>query len=179
MGRSVQSRRTRLQATKELEVAARKLVGVREGRDLRDTGDERVAPCRRRGTKAGEAAAEELSHQFRVPARARERILDTCAPAIGAQAGVAGDGASVLGAAVEIERVREREADEIAHRLTGDGAALPVDDPGDLAPVEQDVPEPQVAVHGRAGHALLAQPRVALLQATEIVVELLVAGAGG
>jgi hypothetical protein len=43
-------------------MAARKLVVVREGCDLRDSGDERVAPRRRRGTKAGEAAAEELSH---------------------------------------------------------------------------------------------------------------------
>src|SRR6202049_5223030 len=61
---------------------------------------------------------------------------------------------------IEIERVRQGEADQVPHGLSALAAGLPVDDSRDLPSGYQEVSEPEVAVHGRTWSFACMESRV-------------------
>src|SRR4051812_297308 len=58
------------------------------------------------------------------------------------------------GVPVEVQAVAEGEPDQVAQRPALTRATLPIDDPADPAVVDQEIPEPVVAVNHRAFHPM-------------------------
>src|SRR5215210_8941401 len=108
------------------------LLVIRQRRDLGDAGQRGIAPARARCAEPGETALEESAIQRREPAGgAVDRVLETRTPATRAQARMTGDAPTTWGAAIEVERVHVREADEVADRLAMSRRSFPVDDARD------------------------------------------------
>src|SRR6185437_7782499 len=105
-----------------------------------------------------------------------ERELYARTPAVRPQASVPGDAAPGPGAAIQEERIHERESNEVAHRLTRSGAGLPVHDARDLRAGEEHIPEPHVSVDGGARSLIPTEPVVDLCQQVQVCVETYVVG---
>src|SRR6476646_7376512 len=152
------------------------IVIVRKGGDLGNPGHRRIAPAPRGRSESRQASLEELSEQVGEPAGSCERELYAHTPAVRPQARVPGDAAPGPGAAIQEERIHEREANEIAHRLTRSGAGLPVHDAGDVRAGQEHIPEPHVSVDGGARSLIPAEPVVDLCQLVQVRVETDVVG---
>src|SRR6476659_5958100 len=152
------------------------IVIVRKGRDLGNPRHRRIAPARSGRSESRQASLEELSEQVGEPAGDCERELYAHTPAVRPQARVPGDAAPGPGAAIQEERVHEREANEVAHRLTRSGAGLPVHDAGDLRTGQEHIPEPHVSVDGGTRSLIPTEPVVDLRQQVQVCVETYVVG---
>src|SRR5919201_6652599 len=161
--------RFRREPSKQLEVEPGKDIVVRQRGDLGESGQGRVAPARRRRSEPRQAVLKEAAEQLRKPARAVERVRDAPTPVPGTEHRVSRNAPADRRPPVEEERVHQGEADEVAHRLAGALAALPVDDPGNSAALHEHVAEPEVTVDGRARNGVSAQPRVDVAEAIQIV----------
>ena len=124
------------------------------GGDLAEPGQQRGTPQVGRTVQADQRALHQAANELAVPALAGQRVTDPGAPAVGAQARVAGHRTPGAGVPVEVERVAESEPDHIPERFAGKLGGRPVNDPGDGAVADEQVARPEVAMdHGalRAG----------------------------
>src|SRR3954452_14613931 len=133
------------------------LLVVGDRSDLGNPGEDRVAPGGRRRAEPVEAVADESTEELAEPAVRLERPLQSAAPLAGDEPVMAVDAASRGRGAIEIERVRDDESNEIADGVTGRLGGFPVDDREAVA-VDEEVPEQEVAVDGGPRDQLLAQP---------------------
>jgi hypothetical protein len=158
---------------KQRQVAAGKLIVVRESGCLRDPGQCGVSPALGGCTEPRQTVLEEPPEQFWKPAAAVEGVCDPCSPTVGDETGVAGDATSGPGASVEIEGVHQREANEVSDRLPAGRPIFPVDRSGDATAVEQEVPAPEIAVDECPRGPAVPEPPVNASQPLEVGIELL------
>lgn len=103
--------------SKQLEMRTREVIVVREGGDFRDSCEDRVPPAVRRGPEPRETLAEEPAEQIREPTLTQDGILDRGPPGAGPKPRVASHAPARPGAAIEEERVHERESHKVADGL--------------------------------------------------------------
>ena len=150
-----------------MQSPVRRVVGT--GSDVGEARERGIAPHVRGGAEAEQASSEKVPEDVGEPPGAVQRELDAGAPGACALSVETAQPPRGTRAAVEVERVHDREPGQVSHGFPAETRPLPVDDAGNSFPPHQHVPEPQVSVHDGTRGELRSEPGVDRCQAGEVV----------